>query len=119
MADDNLQSKKVYKIFKDAEIENKELFVPLLVMLEIIWVLDSAYQISRQNILNIIGDLLLMPILKFENQDVLQNMIYAAKGNKVDLSDLLIAYSVKSNGCKNIMTFDKKASKYNFFKLVK
>jgi len=88
-------------------------------MLEIIWVLDSAYQISRQNILNIIGDLLLMPILKFENQDVLQNMIYAAKGNKVDLSDLLIAYSAKSNGCKNIMTFDKKASKYNFFKLVK
>ncbi len=34
--DDEQQAKKVYKIFKDAESENKELFVPLLVVLELI-----------------------------------------------------------------------------------
>lgn len=116
--DDELQAKKVYEIFKNAESEKKELFVPLLVVLEMIWVLESVYEISRTDILDSIGDILLMPILKFDQQAALQQLVHSAQGNKYDLSDLLIAHSTKINGCEVVITFDKKASKYKLFGLV-
>jgi predicted nucleic-acid-binding protein len=69
--DDERQAKKVYSIFKAAESERKELFVPLLVVLEMIWVLESVYEVSRIEILESIKDLLLMPVLKFDHPSVL------------------------------------------------
>lgn len=115
--DDEGQAKKVYAIFKNAESENKELFVPLLVILEAIWVLESVYEISRTEILDSIGDLLLMPILKFDQPSALQQFVHFAQGNEYDLSDLLIAHSAKANGCEAVITFDKKATKSKLFEL--
>lgn len=117
IGDDALQAKKVYAIFKKAESEKQELFVPLLVVLEMIWVLDSVYDIARSKILEAISDLLLLPILKFDQQSALQQLIHSAQGNKYDLSDLLIAHSAKANGCETIITFDRKASKFKLFEL--
>ena len=119
VGDDKLQAKKVYNIFKKAELERNELFVPLLVMLELIWVLESVYEIPRIAILDSISELLLMPILKFEHQSALQQFTHTGQGNKYDLSDLLIAHSAKEQGCEAVITFDKKASKFNLFELAK
>ncbi|MBT3387017.1 MAG: type II toxin-antitoxin system VapC family toxin [Desulfobacula sp.] len=116
--DDELQSKKVYSIFKIAESEKKELFVPLPVVLEVLWVLESVYEISRTKILESISDLLLMPILKFDQQPAVQQFVHSAQGNKYDLSDLLIAHSAKINGCESVITFDKKASGFKLFELL-
>jgi predicted nucleic-acid-binding protein len=117
--DDELQAKKVYLIFKKAESEKNELFVPLLVVLEMIWVLESVYEVSRKEILDSISDLLLMPILKFDHQSALQQLVHSAQGNKYDLSDLLIAHSAKINGCETVITFDKKAAKFKLFEFLK
>ncbi len=119
IGDDELQAKKVYNMFKKAESEKNELFVPLLVILELIWVLESVYEIHRTEILESISALTLMPILKFEHQSVLQEFTHSAQGNRYDLSDLLIAHSAKTQGCESIITFDKKASKFNLFELAK
>ena len=93
--------------------------MPLLVVLELIWVLESVYEISRTEILDSISELLLMPILKFEHQSVLQQFTLSAQGNRYDLSDLLIAHSAKIQGCETVLTFDKKASKFKLFELAK
>ena len=119
VGDDELQAKKVYSIFKKTESEKKELFVPLLVVLEMIWVLESVYDISRTEILDSISDLLLMPIFKFDQQSALQQLVHSAQGNKYDLPDLLIAHSAGVNGCEAVITFDKKASKFKLFELAK
>lgn len=116
--DDELQAKKVYSIFKTAESEKKELFVPLLVVLEMIWVLESVYEVSRIEILDSIRDLLLMPVLKFDQQATLQQWIHSAQGNTFDLSDLLIAHSAKINGCEVVLTFDKNAAKFKLFEFL-
>ncbi len=119
VGDDKQQAKTVYNIFKKTELEKKELFVPLLVILELIWVLESVYGISRTDILDSISDLLLMPILSFEHQSALQQLLNTAHGNKYDLSDLLIAHSAKEQGCESVITFDKKASRFKLFELAK
>ena len=119
VGDDELQAKKVYTLFKNVESNRKELFVPLLVILELIWVLESVYEIERKDIIDSISELLLMPILKFEHQSALQKFTQIAPKNRYDLSDLIIAHSAREQGCKTVITFDRKASKYSLFELAK
>ena len=119
VGDDELQAKKVYTLFKKAESNKSELFVPLLVILELIWVLEAVYEIERNEILDSIADLLLMQIFKFERQSVLQKFTMKARGNSYDLSDVLIAHTAQDQGCETVITFDKKASKYSLFELLK
>lgn len=116
---DEFQAKKVYKIFKNAKLVKDELFVPLLVILELVWVLESVYKIPRGDILDSISDLLLMLILQFEHPPALHQFIQNAQENSYNLSDLLIAHSAKELGCDTLITFDKKASKYKLFELIK
>lgn len=117
--DDETQAQTVYKIFKKAEIDKKVFFVPLLVVLETVWVLDSVYKLSRKEILDVFNDLLLLPILKFEDTSTIHRFISMAGKNKVDLPDVLIACSAILSGCDRVLTFDKKASTFNFFELLK
>lgn len=117
--DDDNQATLVYQLFKKTEQAEEKLFVPLLVVLEVIWVLESAYSISNKEIIAVFADLLLMPILLFESEVVVQNFIDSAKNTKFDLSDLLIANSAHSFDCDSMLTFDKKAAKFKYFKLLK
>ena len=116
--DDEQQAKTVYRIFKKTETDREVLYVPLLVLLETLWVLESVYKIPRQEILDSMNDLILMPILEFEAQPAIQSFISSARETKTDLSDLLIAHAAKSAGCECMLTFDKEASAYEFFKLL-
>lgn len=117
--DNEEQAETIYRVFKQAESEKEVLFVPLLVTLEVIWVLESVYEIPRQEILDSINELVLMPILEFEAQSAILNFISSARETKVDLSDLLIANSAKFSGCECVLTFDKRASDFTLFTLLK
>jgi len=116
--DDERQSKIVYRAFKQAETDHDTFFVPLLVVLETLWVLESVYNIARNDILDSIDEVLLMPILKFEAQATIQRFIFLARENIIDLSDILIACSARLSGCQSILTFDKKASGFEHFELI-
>ena len=117
--DDEHQADIVYKLFKKAETDKDTFYVPLLVVLETIWVLESVYKISRMDTLDSINALVLMPILDFEAQSTILSFISSARNVKTELSDLLIAYSAKSSGCEYVLTFDKRATDYILFKLLK
>jgi predicted nucleic-acid-binding protein len=117
--DDENQAKLVYQLFKQAEQTEQKLFVPLLVVLEVIWVLQSIYEILDLEIVKALSDLLAMPVLLFESESVIQNFIDSAIQTKFDLSDLLIAHSVYLSDCESIFTFDKKAAKFEYFELLK
>ncbi|MEA3279208.1 MAG: type II toxin-antitoxin system VapC family toxin [Thermodesulfobacteriota bacterium] len=117
--DDKQQAEIIYKIFKQAESDKEVFFVPLLVVLETVWVLESVYKIPRQDILDSINELILMPILVFETQSAILNFVFSARETKMDLSDLLIAHSAKFSGCECVLTFDKRASNFGLFELLR
>ena len=116
--DDKRQAETIYRIFKKAESDREVFFVPLLVVLETVWVLESVYKIPRQEILDSVNELILIPILKFETQPAILNFISSARETKMDLSDLLIAHSAKFSGCECVLTFDKRASNFRLFELL-
>ncbi|NOQ77047.1 MAG: PIN domain-containing protein [Methylococcaceae bacterium] len=116
--DDEEQANKVLQLFSKAEQLNQPLFIPLLVILEVIWVLQSAYNVSRQDIILAISNLLQMSVFEFENQDILRNFIFAANKSSYDLSDILISHSALSATCETTLTFDKRASRFELFTLL-
>jgi predicted nucleic-acid-binding protein len=116
--DDEKQAQITYQVFTQAEYKQEVLFVSLLVVLETIWVLQSVYEISDQDIISAFSELMQMPVLKFESQQVMQDLVSTARTDSFDLSDLLIAHSAKNSGCRNVLTFDKKASKFKLFQLL-
>jgi len=116
--DDEKQARAVYARFKEAESAREALFIPLLVVMETIWVLESVYGKSKKEILDSFDDLKSMPILEFEKVQVLENLLSEGAKSNVDLSDLLIAMAAQSCGCSAGITFDKKASKLPFFRLL-
>lgn len=116
--DDEKQARLVYARFKEAESTRESFFVPLVVVLETIWVLESAYNRSRKDILDSLEELSSMPILEFERAQLLQELLSKGRDSHVELSDLLIALAAQSCGCSGGITFDKHASRLPFFRLL-
>lgn len=117
--DEERQAEAVRKRFKQAERNRERLFVPLLVILETIWVLESAYDKTRTEILDAIRDLRQMPIFEFEADDVVERFLNDGREYKADLADILIACSAQDSACTSGITFDKGAAKLSFFHLLK
>jgi predicted nucleic-acid-binding protein len=116
--DDPAQAQQVRQLFSAAEQQRETYFVPLLVVLESIWVLESAYQVGRNELIEVLSDLLLLPVLEFEQREAVQAMLQTARNDPLDLPDLLIAKSALRNGCECIFTFDKKAAQSDAFELL-
>lgn len=116
--DDDEQFLKVTQLFANLENNNAKAFIPILVLLEVNWVLSHLYKIKRHEI---IDNLLLLcdtEFLVIENSNQVKNTLSLAKTNTFDLSDLLIACRCQSANHLPVMTFDKKASKHLGFELL-
>ena len=116
--DDPAQAQQARQLFSAAEQQRVIYFVPLLVVLESIWVLESAYQVGRNELIEAFSDLLLLPVLEFEQREAVQAMLQAARTGSLDLPDLLIAKSALRNGCECVVTFDRKAARNDAFELL-
>lgn len=118
--DDEKQAKLVYRRLRKAESDRTQIFISLAVVLETIWVLESAHDKTRREILEAIGDMRQMPVFSFEKDEVIERLMNdGQRFNKADLSDLLIAYTAQSCGCSKGETFGKGAATLPFFALLK
>jgi len=118
VADDDVQTQTVYKLFKDAEARRGTFLVSLLVVLELVWVLESVYEIHRREIIDTVESLLKMTVLKVESPDVVRRVLEDARKNTCDLSDLLIGHVASAAGCDSVLSFDKKACRHPLFRML-
>lgn len=115
VCDDEMQAEAARKFLVRAENNRECVYVSLLVILETIWVLESAYNKTRDDILNAIHDMRHMSVFVFESDDVIAHMLAHGREYRADLSDILIAYAAQSAGCVCGVTFDKAAMELPFF----
>jgi predicted nucleic-acid-binding protein len=94
-------------------------FIGQIVLCELVWVLESNYQQSRMQIASIIERLLQVSQLEVMDPDVAWRALSDYKNSNADFPDHLVARSNEANGCETTLTFDKKASKYPAFQLLK
>ncbi|EIJ36572.1 PIN domain-containing protein [Thiothrix nivea] len=116
--DDEKQAHISTQLLIDAEARKQPLFVSNVVVLELMWVLRSVYEVPRDAILDSLSELLSMVALEFQDSLSIRDFVSIAQNNTYDLADLLISQVARGKGCDTTLTFGKKAAKApNFTKL--
>ena len=107
--DDSKQHKAVKEFFENLD-ESEQVYVSLVVITELVWILESAFDLHREGIAEIIDSLLESGQVSFQNSVA---VYYALKSYKdgADFADALIAASANDAGCSGTLTFDKNAVK--------
>jgi predicted nucleic-acid-binding protein len=88
---------------------NKLGYVTLISLVEITWVLASCYKVAREQVLDIVQNLLTSKQIQIERSDVAYLALRKCRAGKGDFSDAVIVAISEQDGCTNIVTFDKKA----------
>jgi predicted nucleic-acid-binding protein len=116
--DDEKQSEKVRIMFENAEKTGQTFLICTSVVLELIWVLKSVYELSDDDVKMTLEKLLQFPVLEFENGALISKIIGHHEKHIPDISDLLIGLNALVCGCEKTITFDKKASSSQLFEML-
>ena len=86
-------------------------FVPLVTMTELVWVLRSSYNTTKEDTIAILDDLLHAIGIVVENAAVVAQAIRVYAESNADFADCLIERSAHSAHCTHTVTLDEKAAK--------
>ena len=111
MQDDPKQSLQATKLIESLTPEMPG-FVPLISLVELVWVLSSCFELTRAQIVDAFDALLRAKELVVERAEVVYRAVERYRGNSVDFADCLIERSASSVGCERTMTFDRVAAKH-------
>lgn len=107
--DDKKQSAKVNALIENELTAQNPGFITAITLVEVVWVLESCYDQSKEGILNVLHAVLTTRQLVVEKADrVYMAMRRFANGN-ADFSDALITILSEQEGCSRVLTFDKRA----------
>ena len=110
MQDDAKQAKLATKFVESLNDESPG-FVSLVSIVELSWVLEAAFNLSRSQIVSVFQNLMAVGAFKLERALVVAGAVRAYGEGKADLADYLIERSSAQAGCERTMTFDKEAAK--------
>jgi hypothetical protein len=117
MQDDTKQSPLANKLIES--LSSEELgFVPLVSAVELAWVLSSAYELSRDQMVAAFEGLLRTKELKLERAEIVWKALRSFQRSNIDFAGALIAESAAAVGCTRTMTFDRGAAKTGAMTLI-
>jgi len=117
--DDPAQAEKARKLLARAEARGETVMVTQPVLLELLWVLDAVYDVSREAILDTLELLLTTAVFDFQAREATQELLSLGRTTAIDLPDLLIGLSAWEAECESALTFDKRAARSELFELVR
>jgi predicted nucleic-acid-binding protein len=117
MQDDAKQSALATRIVESLTVDSPG-FVALVAVVELAWVLSSAYELSRSQLIEAFEALLRTKELVVERGESIWKGLRLLQRFGGDFADCLIACSAEAAGCKRTMTFDRGAAKSGAMTLV-
>lgn len=110
--DDPKQSSQANRIIQNAIAEGMTIWISQITLCEVVWVLESSYKISKNELIEVIRQLLFTQGLTVENETVALHALHDFENHtSVDFSDCLIGRHNVANKCVFTFTFDRKAAK--------
>lgn len=116
--DDPVQSRSATRFIEENLSPATPGFVSAIVMAEIAWVLGEAYEYDRAVIVDVLGRLLATRALVIEHPTAVQKALADCRSSNLDFADALIGRLGQQVGCEFTLTFDRKASKAETFRLL-
>lgn len=115
--DDKKQAEVVTNFFSKQH-NDSSIFINCIVLCELVWVLESAYNYSKDLIAKVLDKILQTKQFKIDNSAAAQRALHAYKKYGADFADHLIAEINYTHGCNDTVSFDKKGVKNCTFKSI-
>jgi len=117
LVDDPAQPEQV-AVARRLAIEEQRLFIPQIVVIELVWVLQAAYKLDKASIMRVLEHLLHNGAFELQAEDRFLEALGQFKENSCGFSDCLIAAESQAADC-TLITFDKKLSRLPGVKLAR
>lgn len=104
------KQKEQVKLARQFAKKAQRLFVPQIVQVELVWVLDAAYGLNKSDIVRILQHLQANEAFHLQHASEFSEALQLYQLNNVDFSDTLIFIEGKKENC-DVVTFDKKFSR--------
>jgi len=106
--DDPEQCQRAAALIDDAVRRGEALFVPDIVVCELVWVLESAYRFGREEIAAVLDRLFRAEQLSFTAPDLLLGALAGYRRGRAGFADHLILEQCQQAGCEALATFDRR-----------
>lgn len=110
MQDDPKQSSLAATLIEKLTVDDPG-FVPLVVVIELVWVLSSSFELARAQITSALEILLQTKEIQVERAEVVWRALRVYQGSSADFADCMVERSAAAAGCLRTMTFDRGAAK--------
>ena len=116
--DDPDQSRKAAHEIEKGLSEGQMFFITDIVICELVWVLETAYEYERREIVPVLENILRTKQFQFENKDLLWKSFADYQNKKGDFADHLIGRAGHKAGCDETLTFDTGLKNNSLFRVL-
>ena len=106
--DDPEKAKAVERLLKRAGRGEIRILLPSVVIAELVWVLESYYEMEASEISELVGAILNTPEVEVQDKNMLREALKAYEKKKIDFVDAWILEFARDKKIKTIYTFDKR-----------
>lgn len=110
MQDDAKQSALATRLVESLSVESPG-FIALVSVVELAWVLSSAYGLDRAQLIEAFETLLRTKEIIVDRAETVWKALRIFRSANADFADCLIERSASAAGCERTMTFDRAAAK--------
>lgn len=86
--------------------------ISLVVMCELVWVLCGAYGYGKDEVADVLEQILLTAAFEVEGESLAWQALDAWRKGKADYADYLLVLSNRHAGCETTFTFDRKLARH-------
>ena len=116
--DDPAQSAAAARLIEGRCTAEAPGYVSVPVLLELVWVLTSAYGYDKAVVIPVIRQVLRTAELAVEDRPLIWSALRDFETGPADFADFLIAHRNHARGCTQTCTFDRRAAQGRYFALV-
>jgi len=106
--DSTEKKEKFKKLIKDTTSGKGTLLVPLIVIIEMVYVLEKIYGIKKEEVRVKVESLLSLPSVEIESEDVVLESLCIYAEENLKFGDAMVLAKSTISGIKPVYTFDKK-----------
>ena len=110
MQDDPRQSLRATRLIESLSAEDPG-FVPVVVLVELVWVLSGSYDLDRTQVATVLATLLRSKELVVDRAELVTQALKRYSTEGADFADALIERLSAAAGCATTVTFDAGAVK--------
>jgi predicted nucleic-acid-binding protein len=105
--DDQRMAGEARRLVGQAESGVFEIHISHLVIAEVVWTMTTQYRLPKQEIVDLLVDLLDLRSLRVDHKDMLRRALLAYRSNNVDFVDAYHVADCERRGLRVICSYDR------------